>query len=39
MTADEELGNFYLPVSTVSHDYYGGERPRRQSVQRVGRMS
>ena len=27
MTADEELGNFYLPVSTVSHDYYGGERP------------
>ena len=27
MTADEELGNFYLPVSTASHDYYGGERP------------
>ena len=27
MTADEELGNFYLPVSSASHDYYGGERP------------
>ena len=27
MTADEELGNLYLPVSTASHDYYGGERP------------
>ena len=27
MTADEELGYFYLPVSTASHDYYGGERP------------
>ena len=27
MTADEELGTFYLPVSTASHDYYGGERP------------
>ena len=27
MTADEELGYLYLPVSTASHDYYGGERP------------
>jgi len=27
MTADEELGYLYLPVSTPSHDYYGGERP------------
>ena len=27
MTADEALGTFYLPVSTASHDYYGGERP------------
>ena len=27
MTADEDLGHFYLPVSTASHDYYGGERP------------
>ena len=27
MTADEELDYIYLPVSSVSHDYYGGERP------------
>ncbi len=27
MTADEELGYLYMPVSTASHDYYGGERP------------
>ena len=27
MTADEEQGYLYLPVSTASHDYYGGERP------------
>ena len=27
MTADEDLGYIYLPVSTASHDYYGGERP------------
>ncbi|NKB70486.1 MAG: PQQ-binding-like beta-propeller repeat protein [Candidatus Latescibacteria bacterium] len=27
MSADPELGLVYLPVSTVSHDFYGGERP------------
>ena len=27
MTADEALGYLYLPVSSASHDYYGGERP------------
>ena len=27
MSADEELGFVYLPVSTPSNDYYGGERP------------
>ena len=27
MSADEELGYIYLPVSTPSHDFYGGERP------------
>ena len=27
MSADEELGYVYLPVSTPSHDFYGGERP------------
>ena len=27
MTADEELGYIYMPVSSASHDYYGGERP------------
>lgn len=26
MSADEELGYIYLPVSSPSHDYYGGER-------------
>ena len=27
MSADEELGYVYLPVSTPTNDYYGGERP------------
>lgn len=27
MTADEELGTVYLPVSTPTNDYYGGARP------------
>ncbi|MGE3509338.1 MAG: PQQ-binding-like beta-propeller repeat protein [Vicinamibacterales bacterium] len=27
MTADEELGYVYLPVSTPTGDYYGGSRP------------
>ena len=27
MSADDELGYVYLPVSTPSHDFYGGERP------------
>ena len=27
MAVDEELGYVYLPVSTPSHDFYGGERP------------
>lgn len=27
MSADEDLGYVYLPVSTPSHDFYGGERP------------
>jgi glucose dehydrogenase len=27
MSADEELGYVYLPVSTPSNDYYGGDRP------------
>ena len=27
LSADEELGYIYLPVSTPSHDFYGGERP------------
>ena len=27
MSADEALGYIYLPVSTPSHDFYGGERP------------
>lgn len=27
MSADTELGYIYLPVSTPSHDFYGGERP------------
>ena len=27
MSADEELGYVYLPVSTPSNDYYGGHRP------------
>jgi quinoprotein glucose dehydrogenase len=27
MSADDELGYIYLPVSTPSHDFYGGERP------------
>lgn len=27
MSADEELGYVYLPVSTPSNDYYGGQRP------------
>lgn len=27
MSADEELGYVYLPFSTPSNDYYGGERP------------
>jgi glucose dehydrogenase len=27
MTADEELGYVYLPVSTPTNDYYGGDRP------------
>jgi quinoprotein glucose dehydrogenase len=27
MSADDELGYVYLPVSTPSNDYYGGERP------------
>lgn len=26
MSADDELGYVYLPVSTPSHDFYGGER-------------
>lgn len=26
MSADEELGYIYMPVSSPSHDYYGGER-------------
>ena len=27
MSADEELGYVYLPISTPSNDYYGGHRP------------
>jgi glucose dehydrogenase len=27
MSADEELGYVYLPVSTPTNDYHGGERP------------
>lgn len=27
MSADEELGYVYLPVSTPTNDYYGGQRP------------
>jgi quinoprotein glucose dehydrogenase len=27
MSADEELGHVYLPVSTGTNDYYGGHRP------------
>src|SRR4029450_7633140 len=27
MSADEELGFIYLPVSTPTNDYYGGHRP------------
>src|SRR5882724_10772806 len=27
MSADEELGYLYLPVSTPTNDYYGGHRP------------
>ena len=27
MSADEELGYVYLPVSTPTNDYYGGRRP------------
>ena len=27
MSADEELGYVYLPVSTPTNDYYGGDRP------------
>jgi quinoprotein glucose dehydrogenase len=27
MSADEELGYVYLPVSTPTNDYYGGHRP------------
>lgn len=27
MSADEELGYVYLPVSTPNNDYYGGHRP------------
>jgi quinoprotein glucose dehydrogenase len=27
MSADEELGTVYLPVSTPTNDYYGGHRP------------
>jgi quinoprotein glucose dehydrogenase len=27
MSADEELGTIYLPVSTPTNDYYGGHRP------------
>jgi quinoprotein glucose dehydrogenase len=27
MSADEELGYIYLPVSTPTNDYYGGHRP------------
>ena len=27
MSADEQLGSVYLPVSTPSNDWYGGERP------------
>lgn len=27
MSADEDLGYVYLPVSTPSNDYYGGHRP------------
>ena len=26
MSADEELGYVYLPVSTPTNDYYGGHR-------------
>ena len=27
MSADEDLGYVYLPVSTPTNDYYGGHRP------------
>jgi hypothetical protein len=27
MSADEELGYVYLPISTPTNDYYGGHRP------------
>ena len=27
MSADDELGYVYLPVSSTTHNYYGGERP------------
>lgn len=27
LTADEELGYVYLPLGTISSDYYGGDRP------------
>ena len=27
MSADEELGQVYLPVSCPTNNYYGGQRP------------
>ena len=32
MSADEELGYVYLPVSTPTNDYYGGHRPATVSL-------
>src|SRR3954452_22653569 len=32
MSADEELGYVYLPVSTPTNDYYGGDRPAMVSM-------
>ena len=34
ISVDPELGLAYLPVELPTHDYYGGQRPGRQPVQR-----
>ena len=35
MTLDTARGLLYLPVSTPSNDFYGGRRPRRQSLRGI----